>query len=82
MYQVHPEHTRVFCHHNNFTYSTIGRLIHAAGDVEGHIGDDGKFYLLDLARSLPPENPNITKHLSNDPQGPFYRLLRPGQYCW
>jgi hypothetical protein len=25
-------------------------------DIEGHIGTDGKFYLIDFARCLPPES--------------------------
>ena len=29
-------------------------LFHTAADVEGHLGTDGKFYLIDTARVFPP----------------------------
>ena len=35
----------------------------SAVDVEGHIGKDSKFYLLDLSRTFPPESPKHTDHL-------------------
>ncbi len=42
-------------------------------DLEGHQSDDGRFYLLDFSRMMPPETPR--------PSGPrmahLYRLLRP-----
>jgi hypothetical protein len=41
------------------------------------LGGDGNFYLLDLARSLPPEDGRVASHLIPDPQSPFYRILRP-----
>ena len=41
-------------------------------DQEGHLGTDGKLYVVDLARLYPPETPDINK------KGSFlYRLLRP-----
>ena len=39
--------------------------LHAAVDVEGHVGLDNKLYLLDLSRTFPPECPTHTKHLSD-----------------
>ena len=33
--------------------------------VEGHIGMDGRYYMLDLARSFPPESVEATEHLSD-----------------
>jgi hypothetical protein len=36
-----------------------GILSYTAADCEGHIGTDGKFYLLDFARVLPPEAPAL-----------------------
>ena len=33
--------------------------------AEGHAGMDGRFYLLDMARAFPPENPSATPHLSD-----------------
>lgn len=28
------------------------------GDIEGHVGTDGKFYVLDFGRVMPPEAPS------------------------
>jgi hypothetical protein len=39
--------------------------LHAAIDVEGHVGMDNRLYLLDLSRTFPPESPAYTKHLSD-----------------
>lgn len=33
------------------------QVMHSACDIEGHRGEDGRFYLLDFARSFPPEYP-------------------------
>lgn len=30
--------------------------LYLCGDIEGHLGQDGKFYCLDFARVFPPEN--------------------------
>jgi Clustered mitochondria len=32
--------------------------LHAPVDIEGHRGTDGRYYLLDFARVLPPETPD------------------------
>ena len=32
-------------------------LVFSAADVEGHVADDGRFYLLDLSRTMPPVRP-------------------------
>lgn len=45
----------------------------SAGDVEGHHAD-GRYYVLDLARTLPPEH--ICAHLPRLPQAIFFRLFR------
>ena len=48
------------------------RYLYAPCDIEGHIGVDGRSYVVDLHRLLPPEAPtrkNSTEFL--------YRLLRP-----
>jgi tetratricopeptide (TPR) repeat protein len=46
-------------------------LMYSACDLEGHRGRDGKFYVVDFSRVMPPERPSGRKmeHL--------YRLLRP-----
>lgn len=49
----------------------------AAGDVEGHQGTDGRMYLLDLARTFPPESCLDTPHLPFQSRSIFFRLLRP-----
>lgn len=51
-------------------------LIYGPGDIEGHIGKDNKFYILDFARTFPPE-----AILPGDKQKEkgrvLYKLLRP-----
>eukprot|EP01102_Stenamoeba_stenopodia_P013206 TRINITY_DN4255_c0_g2_i1.p1 TRINITY_DN4255_c0_g2~~TRINITY_DN4255_c0_g2_i1.p1 ORF type:complete len:961 (+),score=234.00 TRINITY_DN4255_c0_g2_i1:195-3077(+) len=56
-----------------------GSSIYSAIDIEGHRGQDGKFYLIDFARAFPPAktNPKFTN-------GHIYQLLRPEfvrKYC-
>merc|ERR1712062_105448 len=36
-----------------------GKELYTAGDVEGHLGSDGKYYLLDTARMFTPEAPSV-----------------------
>lgn len=31
-------------------------MLYLCGDIEGHLGQDGKYYCLDFARVFPPEN--------------------------
>eukprot|EP01104_Vermistella_antarctica_P014754 TRINITY_DN469_c0_g2_i1.p1 TRINITY_DN469_c0_g2~~TRINITY_DN469_c0_g2_i1.p1 ORF type:complete len:931 (-),score=200.38 TRINITY_DN469_c0_g2_i1:64-2856(-) len=53
--------------------------VHTAVDIEGHYGRDGRYYLLDFARTMPPELPDLgrkdfrTSHL--------FRLLRAELVC-
>eukprot|EP01127_Copromyxa_protea_P013751 TRINITY_DN3720_c0_g1_i2.p1 TRINITY_DN3720_c0_g1~~TRINITY_DN3720_c0_g1_i2.p1 ORF type:complete len:1412 (+),score=225.99 TRINITY_DN3720_c0_g1_i2:23-4237(+) len=47
------------------------KTIYGPGDIEGHVGTDGKFYVLDFGRVLPPEAPGSI------PNALFYNLLRP-----
>jgi tetratricopeptide (TPR) repeat protein len=47
-------------------------LMHGPADCEGHLGRDGRFYLIDLARVYPPETPDKSR-----PGSFLYRLLRP-----
>lgn len=56
-----------------------GARLHWAGDVEGHIGLDGRLYVLDLARSFPPEAP--VPHLPEAAQT-MDRLLRSEFVTW
>ena len=48
------------------------KLIYGPGDLEGHMGFDFRFYLLDFARYCPPEPPKPEIKGSN-----LFRLLRP-----
>jgi len=48
-------------------------FLHGPADLEGHLGRDGRYYVLDLSRVFPPERPS--KHAE---KGSFlYKLLRP-----
>jgi hypothetical protein len=49
---------------------TEKKFIYGPGDIEGHMGLDGRFYLLDFARYMPPEPPSA-------PGSILYKLLRP-----
>lgn len=35
-----------------------GKILSTVCDLEGHIGEDGHFYLLDFARTFPPQTPD------------------------
>jgi len=53
-------------------------FLHLACDVEGHLGSDGRFYLLDLGRVFPPEHPEEVPFLDNSTKRSiFFRFLRP-----
>jgi Clustered mitochondria/Translation initiation factor eIF3 subunit 135 len=49
------------------------RRVYSAADIEGHHGTDGRYYLLDLARTFPPETPQ-PRRIRN---GHLWRMLRP-----
>ena len=52
-------------------------ILHGPGDIEGHLGDDdGRYYLVDLARMFPPEA-RIGFNKGTNPRSIFYNLLRP-----
>lgn len=67
------------------------RFLHTPCDIEGHLGRDGKFYVIDLARLFPPETPEsfarpLVSGETNETTVPaegaisrsfLYRLLRP-----
>ncbi len=40
------------------------RLLYSAADMEGHLGADGRFYLLDCSRAFPPTAPRVGDHPS------------------
>jgi len=54
----------------NIRGHVVGKLdraqeLHAAVDIEGHVGMDNRFYLLDMSRTFPPESPTLTTHLDD-----------------
>jgi hypothetical protein len=49
--------------------------MHSAIDIEGHLGIDGRMYMLDFARTMPPEAPR--EKALRQPGDHLYRLLRP-----
>ena len=34
-----------------------GAVIYGPGDIEGHLGNDGQYYMVDFGRTFPPEAP-------------------------
>jgi hypothetical protein len=48
------------------------KTVYTCGDVEGHLGNDSRYYVLDCARIFPPETPLPDRRGAN-----LYRLLRP-----
>ena len=58
-------------------HESLGKRIHSAGDIELHMGSDGRMYLIDLARAFPPEDPKVVRHLPVSGQPLLFRLLRP-----
>ena len=52
------------------------KLLHAPGDIEAHLGRDGRFYVVDCARVFPPEYP--PPNLDEMEKGALlFKLLRP-----
>ena len=45
--------------------------MYSACDVEAHLGTDGRHYLIDFSRSMPPVTPDLSV-----PQGHLYQLFR------
>ncbi|PRP80494.1 hypothetical protein PROFUN_11716 [Planoprotostelium fungivorum] len=48
--------------------------IYGPGDIEGHLGTDEKYYVVDFGRVMPPEDPAQTHHKNS--KSVFYSLLR------
>ncbi|PRP84060.1 hypothetical protein PROFUN_08522 [Planoprotostelium fungivorum] len=49
--------------------------IYGPGDIEGHRGHDGRLYVVDFARLMPPADPST--RLQIKPRSVFYECLRP-----
>lgn len=52
----------------------MGVTVYSGADVEAHRMPDGKLYLVDLARSMPPEDPQVVEH--------FHGVLDIGASVW
>lgn len=51
--------------------------ISGPGDIEGHKGFDGRYYLLDFGRVMPPEAPSVDpEERRQDSRSVFYKFLR------
>ncbi|PRP87129.1 hypothetical protein PROFUN_01391 [Planoprotostelium fungivorum] len=50
------------------------KVIHGPGDIEGHLGHDDRYYVVDFGRVMPPEDPGQSHDLN--PRSVFYSLLR------
>jgi len=53
------------------------KLIYGPGDIEGHLGRDGRYYVLDYSRLFPAEAPSKGTLSAYQKRARFYRLLRP-----
>ncbi|KAL6065225.1 Clu domain-containing protein (Fragment), variant 2 [Balamuthia mandrillaris] len=51
------------------------KKLYAPVDIEGHLGRDGRFYVLDYARTFPPEKPSLERRTRKGII--LYNLLRP-----
>jgi hypothetical protein len=51
----------------------MGVPLFGPADLEGHLGKDGRFYLIDFARLFPPTKLDLKNH----PRGFLYQLFRP-----
>lgn len=64
----------------NLKKHTVGKErvpIIGPGDIEGHLGTDGRYYLLDFARLMPPEAPPSSQSDAYADRAVFYKMLRP-----
>jgi len=56
---------------------SMPKTIYGPGDIEGHLGEDGLFYVVDFARVMPPEAPSTDEEHPSKPRCVFYQFLRP-----
>ena len=52
-------------------YEMGAKVLSTAADVEGHVGTDGRFYMIDFARMFPPTTPDPRIH-----RGYLYQVRR------
>lgn len=61
----------------HLAFHTVRQVgLYAAGDIEVHEAPDGKRFVLDLARTFPPEDPEVASHLPHVHSSIFFRLHR------
>ncbi len=53
-----------------------GNLLYGPSDIEGHLGPDSRYYVVDFARAMPPEYIARKSRLYH-PRSIFFFLLRP-----
>ena len=51
---------------------SASKLMYSCVDLEGHMGADGRFYLLDFSRAMPPVTPT-----KNKPNSHLFEMFRP-----
>jgi len=52
--------------------NTAGVMVWSAVDLEGHLGEDGRFYMLDFSRTFPPRRPDMSQKNCH-----LFHMLRP-----
>lgn len=69
------------------SFGTLEEYLYSPADLEGHKGHDGKYYLLDFSRVLPPETPNpkfknahLTRLLRLEFVQQYYKPLCPDAF--
>lgn len=65
-------------HHMHLALHAVNdQYLYAAGDIEAHKDADGRFYLIDLSRTFPPEDPSCSHtHLTQASSAIFFRMHR------
>jgi hypothetical protein len=53
------------------------KTIYGPGDLEAHLGFDGRYYVVDVGRGMPPEAPLTLQQVREEPRAVFYKFLRP-----
>lgn len=54
------------------------KMLYGPGDIEAHLGADGRYYVIDFARLMPPESPpEDSDDRRLEGRSVFYKLLRP-----
>ncbi|GAB9471681.1 F-box/lrr-repeat protein 13 [Globisporangium polare] len=68
------------CRHGVRGYQDLtSKMVHAPADMLGYVTTKKKFAVLNFARAMPPEDPEVTPHLTQSTRGMsiLWRQLRP-----